>query len=144
MNSSSSDFRKSFKNNVAAIVRERSIHALEVAYDGLMRNTPIWSGQLISSWNISEGQPNYKVVYHPDTQNGTVRIDKPEKPLTPKSVQEAIQSVKDSVSKTTFGKYYIANGHNYAFGVDQGVAPYSGTAWHMIKFASEEITSVLK
>ena len=142
MNSSSNNFKKSFVNNVAAIVKEQSVIALENAYEGLMRNTPIWSGQLISSWNISADQPNYKVVYHPDTQNGTVRIPKPENPLKPKSIQEAIQGVKDDKGK--FKKYYIANGHKYAYGVDQGVAPYSGTAWHMIKFATDEILSSIK
>jgi hypothetical protein len=144
MNSSSNDFKKSFVNNVAAIVNEQSIKALENAYEGLMRNTPIWSGQLISSWNISEGQPNYKVVYHPDTQNGTVRIDKPANPLNPKSFEEAISRVKDRQAKKGFNVYYIANGHKYAYGVDQGVAPYSGTAWHMIKFATDEILSSIK
>lgn len=135
MNSSSNKaFVKSFVGNVGAIVSSVAQKAVAEAYNHACFRSPVWSGQLIASWNISVKEPNYKVVYHPATEQGTVRMMKPKNPLEQKPLSQAVAEAKFQTAKA-FDTYYVANGHKYAFGVDQGVEPYSGEANHMIKHA---------
>jgi hypothetical protein len=146
MNSSSNKaFVKSFVGNVSAIVHQKAVRAVSKAFLTAQYHNPVWSGQMVASWNISMNQPNYKVVYHPATENGTVRIDKPANPLEAKSLEQALsESNVYGFKMGEFNSYYVTNGHKYAFGVDQGVEPYTGTANHMIKHGTDEALEELK
>jgi hypothetical protein len=70
--------------------------------------TPVNSGELRASWNLSQGEPNFTTVGSPDgASRSGVPIGKPGKPILPEV------DLSDAV-------FYVTNGKRYASYVEYG------------------------
>lgn len=92
------------KRRVSRTALESATKIWEIAVD----LTPVNSGELRASWNLSQGEPNYATVGSPESSKRSgPPMGKPGKPVLP------MVDLNDSV-------FYVTNGKRYAPYVEYG------------------------
>lgn len=82
--------------------------ALQV-WNGAVDRTPVASGELRASWNLSVGRPNFTTVGNKNSSPG-VGVSALPRPVTPALVKVPLNKAR----------YFIANGKSYANNVEHG------------------------
>jgi len=88
---------------------KKTLRIAEAVWQGVVDRTPVASGELRASWNLSLGAPSYETVGSPDSapSGSGVSLPRPEMP------QLQVPVLREA-------KYFVSNGKGYAGYVEYG------------------------
>jgi len=101
----------SFIPKVRKAASQKALDMATAIWQGTVDRTPVGSGELRASWNLSRGRPDFSVVGEKDSSPGPglVAVAKPTAPNLTAGVLSS-------------ARYYVANGKLYAKHVELGSA----------------------
>lgn len=99
----------SFIPRVRKAASQKALDLATTIWQGTVDRTPVGSGELRASWNLSRGSPDYSVVGEKDSSPGpgAVVVASPTAP-----------NLKAGVLSSA--RYYVSNGKTYAIHVELG------------------------
>ena len=100
---------KSFIPKLRKRTSEKTLELAQAVWTGVVERTPVGSGELRASWNLSLGAPNYQTVGAVDSSPGPSGAPLP--PPTLPNIQAA--NLRNA-------RYFVANGKTYAGYVEFG------------------------
>ena len=123
------DFGRPVQNIIAQGVRKKMVSIAYKMTDAARSVSPYWSGQLINSWNCHDSKKYDNLTAPIDPATGW-----PEKEYFPMDFMP-INILDYKVDGKKIPSIWVTNGKEYAFAVDQGVAPYAGEPAMMVNAA---------
>lgn len=100
-----------FLRNRASV---KTLNVAKAVWQGAVDRSPVASGELRASWNLSVGAPNYETVGDSNRSPGKLSV-----PLPPPT----LPSIQPLPLKNA--KYFVANGKEYASFVEYGTVSIS-------------------
>ena len=100
---------KSFIPFLKTKAAKKSLDVAKAIWKGAVDRTPVGSGELRASWNLSVGSPSYKVVGSTDSSPGPSAATIP----SPSMPNIRVPNIGQA-------KFYVTNGKSYARYVEYG------------------------